>query len=78
MPSNSLERRMKAIVEPESDRIKRFSTIVVEAGELMCVVQMATVRELPGIDLRDADFAHMGWRECLNGLLGRERRDGEA
>lgn len=66
---------VKAIIDPETDRIVSFSAIAVEAGEIMSVVQMAMVGGLTWMDLRDGVFAHPSWSECLNNLWGGERRE---
>ncbi|RAL09351.1 mercuric reductase [Aspergillus homomorphus CBS 101889] len=61
---------MKAVVDAESGLILGFSCLGVEGGELMGVVQMAMVGELPYHRLRDAVFAHPTLAECLNNLWG--------
>tara|TARA_R110002003_G_scaffold104_44_gene8614 strand:+ start:34529 stop:35830 length:1302 start_codon:yes stop_codon:yes gene_type:complete len=66
---------MKAVVDPETDKIVSFSAIAVEGGEIMSVVQMAMMGGLKWMDLRDAVFAHPGWAESLNNLWGGERRE---
>ena len=61
---------MKAVVDAETDRILGFAALGVEGGELMSVVQMAMLGELPYGALRDAIFAHPTLAESLNNLFG--------
>jgi pyruvate/2-oxoglutarate dehydrogenase complex dihydrolipoamide dehydrogenase (E3) component len=65
---------LKAIIDPETNRIVSFSAVAVEGGEIMNVVQMAMLG-LTWMDLRDGLFAHPGWSESLNNLWGGERKE---
>jgi pyruvate/2-oxoglutarate dehydrogenase complex dihydrolipoamide dehydrogenase (E3) component len=60
---------MKAIVSPTDDRILGFTMIGDEAGEIMAVVQMAILAEMPYQQLRDAILAHPTMTEGLGSLL---------
>ncbi|OAL51885.1 FAD/NAD(P)-binding domain-containing protein [Pyrenochaeta sp. DS3sAY3a] len=66
---------LKAIVDPETDKMVGFSAIAVEGGEIMSVVQMAMLGGLTWKDLRDGVFAHPAWSEALNNLWGGERKE---
>jgi pyruvate/2-oxoglutarate dehydrogenase complex dihydrolipoamide dehydrogenase (E3) component len=61
---------MKAIVAHDSDKILGFSMLGVNAGEVMSVVQMAMLGEMPFTALRDGIFAHPTISEGLNMLFG--------
>jgi pyruvate/2-oxoglutarate dehydrogenase complex dihydrolipoamide dehydrogenase (E3) component len=65
------ERRgfMKALIERDGDRILGFTMIGPEAGEVMAVVQMAMLAELPYTALRDAILTHPTMAEGLNALF---------
>jgi pyruvate/2-oxoglutarate dehydrogenase complex dihydrolipoamide dehydrogenase (E3) component len=60
---------MKAIVSPTDDRILGFTMLGDEAGEIMAVVQMAILAEMPYQQLRDAILAHPTMTEGLGSLL---------
>jgi pyruvate/2-oxoglutarate dehydrogenase complex dihydrolipoamide dehydrogenase (E3) component len=49
---------MKALVDPSTDRILGFTVLGTGAGEIMSVVQVAMVAELPYTKVRDIIFAH--------------------
>jgi pyruvate/2-oxoglutarate dehydrogenase complex dihydrolipoamide dehydrogenase (E3) component len=49
---------LKALVEPESDRILGFTAFGVEAGEIMSAVQIAMIAGMPYTRLRDAVLTH--------------------
>jgi len=49
---------LKALVEPNGERILGFTAFAVEAGEIMASVQTAMVAGLPFTALRDAIWAH--------------------
>ncbi|KAH7378228.1 mercuric reductase [Pyrenochaeta sp. MPI-SDFR-AT-0127] len=66
---------LKAVVDPDTDKIVNFSAIAVEAGEIMSVVQMAMLGGLTWMHLRDGVFAHPSWSEALNNLWGGERKE---
>ena len=60
---------MKALIEPDSDRILGFTMVGPEAGEVMAVVQMAMLAGLPYLALRDAILTHPTMAEGLNSLF---------
>ncbi len=60
---------MKALVAKDSDRILGFGMLGVNAGEVMSVVQMAMLGDLPFTALRDGIFAHPTISEGLNMLF---------
>jgi pyruvate/2-oxoglutarate dehydrogenase complex dihydrolipoamide dehydrogenase (E3) component len=57
---------MKALVEPETDRILGFTVFGVDGGEIMGAVQIAMIGGLPYTALRDAVLTHP---TLLEGLL---------
>lgn len=61
---------MKALVAKDSDQILGFSMLGVNAGDVMSVVQMTMLGQLPFTVLRDAIFAHPTITEGLNMLFG--------
>ena len=60
---------MKALIDPKSDRILGFTMIGPEAGEVMAVVQMAMLAELPYTILSNAILTHPTMAEGLNVLF---------
>lgn len=60
---------MKALVAAGGDQILGFSMLGVTAGEVMSVVQMAMLGELPYTALRDGILAHPTIAEGLNMLF---------
>jgi len=60
---------MKALIDPNTDRILGFTMVGPEAGEVMAVVQMAMLAGLPFTALRDAVLTHPTMAEGLNGLF---------
>jgi len=56
---------VKALVEPEGDRILGFTVFGVGAGEIMAAVQVAMIAGLPYTALRDAVLAHPTLTEGL-------------
>jgi pyruvate/2-oxoglutarate dehydrogenase complex dihydrolipoamide dehydrogenase (E3) component len=66
---------LKAVIDPETDKIVSFSAINAEGGELMAVVQMAMLGGLTWRRLQDGVFAHPSWSEALNNLWGGERKE---
>ncbi len=60
---------MKALVGDSDDRILGFTMIGAEAGEVMAVVQMAMLADLPYTRLRDAVLAHPTMAEGLGFLF---------
>ena len=60
---------MKVLVGGSDDRIRGFSMIGPEAGEVMAAVQTAMLSGLPYPKLRDAVLAHLTMAEGLGFLL---------
>jgi len=60
---------MKALIDPNDDRILGFTMIGPEAGEVMAVVQTAMLAGLSYTVLRDAIFTHPTMTEGLNPLF---------
>jgi pyruvate/2-oxoglutarate dehydrogenase complex dihydrolipoamide dehydrogenase (E3) component len=60
---------MKALIEPDGDRILGFTMVGPDAGEVMAVVQMAMLAGLPYSALRDAILTHPTMAEGLNSLF---------
>ncbi|MBR0858293.1 FAD-dependent oxidoreductase [Bradyrhizobium liaoningense] len=61
---------MKVVVGSADDRILGFTVIGADAGEVMAVMQMAILAELPYTRVRDAVIAHLTVAEGLGPLLG--------
>ena len=62
---------MKAIVDAESDQILGAAILGIEGGEVMTMLQMAMLGDLPYAVLRDAVFAHPTLAESMNNLFAR-------
>jgi pyruvate/2-oxoglutarate dehydrogenase complex dihydrolipoamide dehydrogenase (E3) component len=60
---------MKALVEPDTGRILGAAVLGIEGGELMAMVQLAMMGNLPYHTIRDAVFAHPTLAESLNNLF---------
>jgi pyruvate/2-oxoglutarate dehydrogenase complex dihydrolipoamide dehydrogenase (E3) component len=60
---------MKAVVDAETDRILGAAVLGIEGGEVVSVLQMAMVGELPYQVLRDAVIAHPTLAESINNLF---------
>jgi pyruvate/2-oxoglutarate dehydrogenase complex dihydrolipoamide dehydrogenase (E3) component len=60
---------MKALVGDSDDRILGFTMIGAQAGEVLAVVQMAMLADLPYTRLRDAVLAHPTMAEGLGFLF---------
>ncbi len=60
---------MKAIVDSASGRILGCAVLGMEGGELMSMIQIAMMGDLPYTALRDAIFAHPALAESLNNLF---------
>jgi pyruvate/2-oxoglutarate dehydrogenase complex dihydrolipoamide dehydrogenase (E3) component len=61
---------MKAIVDADTQRILGFSVLGIEGGEMMAMVQLAMMGNLPYTMLQNAVFAHPTLAESLNNLFG--------
>jgi len=62
---------LKAVVDARTDRILGFAALSVEGGEVMSMVELAMMGNLPWQTLRNAVFAHPTLAESLNNLFGR-------
>ncbi|HWS82554.1 MAG TPA: mercuric reductase [Rubrobacter sp.] len=60
---------MKAVVDAESAQILGCSVLGIEGGEIMAMIQIAMLGEMPYTALRDAVFAHPTLAESLNTLF---------
>jgi pyruvate/2-oxoglutarate dehydrogenase complex dihydrolipoamide dehydrogenase (E3) component len=60
---------MKAVVDPETQRILGAAILGVEGGEVMSVIEAAMMGKLPYTALRDGVFAHPTLAESLNTLF---------
>jgi pyruvate/2-oxoglutarate dehydrogenase complex dihydrolipoamide dehydrogenase (E3) component len=60
---------MKAVVDAETDRILGCAMLGIEGGELMSMIEIAMMGELPYQALRDGVFAHPTLAESLNTLF---------
>jgi pyruvate/2-oxoglutarate dehydrogenase complex dihydrolipoamide dehydrogenase (E3) component len=61
---------LKAVVDAETDRIIGFAALGIEGGEIMSMVQIAMMGDLPWQKLRNGIFAHPTLAESLNSLFG--------
>lgn len=60
---------MKAIVDAESGRIVGCAILGIEGGELMSMLEIAMLGDLPYTTLRDGIFAHPTLAESFNNLF---------
>jgi pyruvate/2-oxoglutarate dehydrogenase complex dihydrolipoamide dehydrogenase (E3) component len=60
---------IKAVVDAQTERILGAAVLGVEGGELMSMIQIAMMGNLPYPALRDAVFAHPAFSESLNSLF---------
>jgi pyruvate/2-oxoglutarate dehydrogenase complex dihydrolipoamide dehydrogenase (E3) component len=60
---------MKAVVDAKTDRILGAAVLGVEGGEVMSVLQVAMMGDLPYTAIRDGVFAHPTLTESLNTLF---------
>jgi len=61
---------MKVLVDPGSRQILGCTVLGIEGGEIMAMLQIAMMAELPYTALRDGIFAHPTLAESLNTLFG--------
>ncbi len=61
---------MKAIVDAATNQILGCAILGIEGGELMAMLQMAMMGNIPYTVLRDAVFAHPTLAESFNNLFG--------
>jgi pyruvate/2-oxoglutarate dehydrogenase complex dihydrolipoamide dehydrogenase (E3) component len=60
---------MKAVVDADTGQILGAAILGVEGGEVMTVLQIAMMGNVPYTILRDAVFAHPTLAESLNNLF---------
>ena len=60
---------MKAVIDAKTDRILGCAMLGIEGGEIMAMIQIAMMGDLPYTALRDAVFAHPTLAESLNTLF---------
>jgi pyruvate/2-oxoglutarate dehydrogenase complex dihydrolipoamide dehydrogenase (E3) component len=60
---------MKALVEPGTGRVLGAAVLGIEGGELMALLQLSMMGNVPYDQLRDAVFAHPTLAESLNNLF---------
>lgn len=60
---------MKAVVDSDTGQILGAAVLGIEAGEIMTILQVAMMGELPYTALRDAVFSHPTLAESLNDLF---------
>lgn len=61
---------MKAVVDAQTDQILGCAILGIEGGEIMSVLQMAMMGNVPYTAIRDGTFAHPTLSESLNSLFG--------
>ncbi|CAN5367960.1 mercuric reductase [soil metagenome] len=66
---------MKVIVDAETDQILGCAMLGLEGGEVMTMIQLAMMGNLPSTILREAVFAHPTLAESLNNLFYAFRED---
>ncbi len=62
---------MKVIVDMDSKMIVGVAILGVEGGEIMSMLQIAMMGNVPYTTLREATFAHPTLAESLNNLFGK-------
>jgi len=60
---------MKAIVDADTQQILGAAILGIEGGEIMSVLQLAMMGNLPYTAIRDGIFAHPTLAETLNDLF---------
>ncbi len=60
---------MKAVIDAENGQILGCAVLGIEGGEIMAMIQIAMLGNLPYTALRDAVFAHPTLAESLNSLF---------
>src|ERR687885_120915 len=62
---------MKAVVDADTDQILGCAVLGIEGGEIMAMLQIAMMGQVPYTALRDAVFAHPTLAESLNNLFAK-------
>jgi pyruvate/2-oxoglutarate dehydrogenase complex dihydrolipoamide dehydrogenase (E3) component len=60
---------MKAVIDAETNRVLGCAILGIEGGEIMAMIEIAMIGNLPYTALRDAVFAHPTLAESLNTLF---------
>jgi pyruvate/2-oxoglutarate dehydrogenase complex dihydrolipoamide dehydrogenase (E3) component len=60
---------MKVVIDKDSDQILGCAILGIDGGEVMSMIEVAMMGNLPASRLRDAVFAHPTLAESLNNLL---------
>jgi pyruvate/2-oxoglutarate dehydrogenase complex dihydrolipoamide dehydrogenase (E3) component len=60
---------MKAVVDGDSDQILGCAILSVQGGEMMSLLEMAMMGNVPYTAIRDGVFAHPTLAESLNNLF---------
>jgi pyruvate/2-oxoglutarate dehydrogenase complex dihydrolipoamide dehydrogenase (E3) component len=60
---------MKALVDPDTGAILGAAVLGIEGGEVMALLQLSMMGNVPYDQLRDAVFAHPTLAESLNNLF---------
>ncbi|GAB2774152.1 mercuric reductase [Rhabdobacter roseus] len=60
---------MKVVIDADSEQILGAAILGAEGGEIMSMIQIAMLGQLPYSRLRDAVLAHPTWAESLNTLF---------
>jgi pyruvate/2-oxoglutarate dehydrogenase complex dihydrolipoamide dehydrogenase (E3) component len=61
---------MKVIVDADSHQILGCAILGIEGGEIMAMIQIATMGKVPYTALKEGVFAHPTLAEALNNLFG--------
>ncbi len=61
---------MKAVVDADTNQILGCAILGIEGGEMMAMLEMAMMGNIPYMVLRDAIFAHPTLAEAFNNLFG--------
>jgi len=62
---------MKVLVDADTDQILGASILSLEGAEIMSMIQIAMMGQLPYTALRDGVFAHPSYAEALNNLFAK-------
>jgi pyruvate/2-oxoglutarate dehydrogenase complex dihydrolipoamide dehydrogenase (E3) component len=60
---------MKVLVEQNSDKILGCAILGIDGGEIMAILQVAMMGDIPYTKLRDGIFAHPTLAESMNNLF---------
>jgi pyruvate/2-oxoglutarate dehydrogenase complex dihydrolipoamide dehydrogenase (E3) component len=60
---------MKALIDGETERILGAAVLAVDGGEIVALLQLAMMGNLPYTALRDGIFTHPTYAESMNNLF---------